>query len=88
MVLWNARLEEDKNPEAFVAALRALRGKGVPFGLVVLGVDPTKDKRWHAIFETEFAAQLLFCGFCDSRDEYALPQGKKKGKKPKTNIIT
>ena len=38
--------------------------------MVVLGVDPTSDKRWHAIFETEFAAQLLFCGFCDSRDEY------------------
>lgn len=82
VILWNARLEDDKDPAAFIAALESLRDQlgaeaaadappQLAFRLVVLGSDYTKDQRWYAAFKSTFGAELLFCGFCTSRVEYA-----------------
>ncbi len=37
LVLWNQRLEYDKNPEAFIAVLTALAGEGLPFRVALCG---------------------------------------------------
>ena len=37
VILWNARLEEDKQPSAFCKILERLRETGSVFQLVVLG---------------------------------------------------
>ena len=52
VVLWNARLEDDKDPSTFIAALLAAQAApdAIPFELVVLGTDPTKGSRWYVPF--------------------------------------
>eukprot|EP00041_Stephanoeca_diplocostata_P024004 m.600670 g.600670 ORF g.600670 m.600670 type:complete len:556 (+) comp22434_c0_seq12:318-1985(+) len=71
-LLWNARLEEDKNPDAFVKLLRTLKKADEVFRFVVLGQDPTKDQVWYQLFRSEeFVDELLFCGYCEDRKEYA-----------------
>ena len=37
LVLWNQRLEYDKNPEAFIAVLTALADEGLPFRVALCG---------------------------------------------------
>jgi glycosyltransferase involved in cell wall biosynthesis len=37
LILWNHRWEYDKNPEDFFRALYVLAGRGIDFGLVILG---------------------------------------------------
>ena len=70
VILWNARLEDDKDPATFVDVLTTLRASGVRFQLVVLGTDSTKGQRWYARLREDFTSELLFCGFCETNDEY------------------
>jgi glycosyltransferase involved in cell wall biosynthesis len=70
VVLWNARLEDDKDPSTFFSMLSSLKATGVRFRLVVLGTDPSKGQRWYAKVKSDFAEELLFCGFCESNEEY------------------
>jgi len=72
IILWNARLEEDKDPKAFFQLLCYLRKQGVPFRLIVLGTDPSKGQVWYEKFRTAFGNQeLLHIGFCTDRSEYS-----------------
>lgn len=83
VILWNARLEEDKDPATFLemlhqarmrfsATANSVKARCRPFfRLVVLGNDPSKDHKWTRRVEEEFKAELLFCGWCDDRSEYA-----------------
>jgi tRNA G18 (ribose-2'-O)-methylase SpoU/glycosyltransferase involved in cell wall biosynthesis len=76
------KLEEDKDPATFLDMLQRVRRRlshtkaasscGRPsFRLVVLGDDPSKDRRWVRRIEEEFREELLFCGWCHDRTEYA-----------------
>lgn len=69
VILWNARLEEDKDPNTFIEILLGIRPAS--FRLVVLGNDPSKDQSWYRRLRTEFANELLFIGWCSDRTEYA-----------------
>lgn len=40
-ILWNARLEDDKDPATFILMLQMLKAKHVPFGLIVRILSPT-----------------------------------------------
>ena len=72
VILWNARLEADKDPEAFVQLLECIRHEHqVPFRLIVLGTDPSKDQIWYTRFRRDFPDELLFLGWCTDRDTYA-----------------
>lgn len=47
LVLWNQRLEYDKNPEAFIAVLTTLAAEGVPFRVALCGERFGKPgERW------------------------------------------
>eukprot|EP00039_Didymoeca_costata_P032489 m.38019 g.38019 ORF g.38019 m.38019 type:complete len:742 (-) comp9382_c0_seq1:3463-5688(-) len=71
VVIWNARLEEDKCPELFLEVLLSLRGiLKSQFNIIVLGHDPSHDQLWHAKFKNEFGDSLLFVGFCAKRQDY------------------
>jgi len=76
VVLWNARLEEDKDPGTFLEVLSELRRhpqqRNVPFRLIALGRDPSKDQKWYRRIRDEFASdELLHLGWCSDRAEYA-----------------
>jgi len=76
VLLWNARLEADKNPEEYIEVVQSLaaagpEGEKMLFKLVVLGEDSTQDGRYRTMMEAAFGDRLLFMGFCASRLEYA-----------------
>lgn len=65
LILWNHRWEHDKNPEDFFQALLALKEKGTPFRLAVLGQP---YKYMPDIFKevpTLFKDQLIHYGYAD-----------------------
>jgi len=68
VILWNARLQEDKDPATFIDLLQQIR---IPFRLIVLGSDPSKNQVWYARLRDCFADQLLFVGWCTNRTDYA-----------------
>ena len=70
-ILWNARLEEDKNPGAFLDMLHQVRKRNQSFKLIILGTDPSKDKKWENRIRREFTKELLFFGWCNDRTEYS-----------------
>lgn len=73
IIVWPHRWERDKDPAAFLNALRTVRDEGLDFGLVLAGQDPPSgsaqaaEEREQA--ETEFADHIVASGELD-RDEY------------------
>ena len=72
VILWNARLEADKDPEEFLDVLGALAGgeDPRPFRVVVLGSDASQDRRYSCALREGLGDRLLFLGFCSDRAEY------------------
>ena len=70
VVVWNHRWEHDKDPDAFLTALRHARSEGLPFRLRVLGPEfrdrPVAFDRLRA----EFADDLEAFGEVEDRDAY------------------
>ncbi|MGB5757961.1 MAG: DUF3524 domain-containing protein [Acidimicrobiales bacterium] len=72
VILWPHRWERDKDPAAFVAALRKVRDAGLDFGLVLAGQDPpsgstiAEDER--AAAEKEFSEHIVASGEFDRAD--------------------
>jgi len=69
-IVWAARWEHDKNPEALFEALQSIDKASIPFQISVIGqtfrrVPPIFDR-----IKTEFADKILRWGFQESRDEY------------------
>jgi tRNA G18 (ribose-2'-O)-methylase SpoU/glycosyltransferase involved in cell wall biosynthesis len=73
IILWNARLEEYKDPGSFLEMIKLVRKKSsIRFQVIVLGTDPTKDQRWYQKFRDEIGdEQILFMDWCTDRHEYA-----------------
>jgi len=78
-MLWNARLEEDKDPESFLQLLHQLcdyyMNDNTPppccyFRLIVLGKDPGKDEAYYNCLHHEFSKEMMILGFCPDREEY------------------
>lgn len=68
---WVSRWEFDKRPDKFAVALGQLRDRGVDFRLVLLGPRPREAPVALQEIREEFAHQILFDGFAESRGEYA-----------------
>ena len=69
-ILWSARWEHDKNPEAFFSAIEKLEAAGVPFRLSVLG-EQFRDQP--AVFDRArdlFADHIDRWGYQPSREAY------------------
>jgi tRNA G18 (ribose-2'-O)-methylase SpoU/glycosyltransferase involved in cell wall biosynthesis len=73
IILWNARLEEYKDPGSFLEMLKLVRKESnISFQLLILGTDPTKDQRWYKKFRDEVGdEQMVFMGWFTDRKEYA-----------------
>ena len=73
VILWPHRWERDKDPAAFLAALRKVRDAGLDFGLVLAGQDPpsgsTVAAEERAAAEQEFGDHIVAAGEL-GRDEY------------------
>ncbi len=73
VILWPHRWERDKDPAAFLAALRKVKEAGLDFGLVLAGQDPpsgsTQACEERSSAEAEFADHIVASGDFD-RDEY------------------
>ena len=73
VILWPHRWERDKDPAAFLAALRKVKDAALDFGLVLAGQDPPSgstvaaDER--SAVEQEFADHIVASGDFE-RDEY------------------
>ncbi len=69
VLLWNHRWEHDKNPELFLDGLRHLKEKQIEFKLIVLGKGTEKESV-KTIFNKEFKAELIHCGFVEEKEKY------------------
>lgn len=72
LILWNARLEADKNPDEFLQVLQTLAQEepSPPFRVVVLGSDTSQDGKYSRAFKEALGDRLLFLGFCEDRRAY------------------
>ncbi len=69
-ILWAARWEHDKNPEAFFAAVRLLRRRGVPFRLSVIGEQFAQSPPCFASAREEFSGAIERWGYQPTRAAY------------------
>ena len=69
-ILWAARWEFDKDPETFFAALAALRSRGTPFRLTVLGERFRRLPEIFAEARRTFAEQIDLWGYQERREDY------------------
>lgn len=67
---WNHRWEFDKNPEAFFAALYALRDGNVPFEAVVLGEQFRDSPEILKTAQGELGERVAHWGYAPSREGY------------------
>ncbi len=72
VILWPHRWERDKDPGAFVAALRKVKAADLDFGLVLAGQDPPSGSAMaaedRASAEHEFADHIVSSGELDRED--------------------
>ncbi len=72
VILWPHRWERDKDPGAFVAALRKVKAADLDFGLVLAGQDPPSGSAMaaedRASAEHEFADHIVASGELDRED--------------------
>jgi glycosyltransferase involved in cell wall biosynthesis len=69
-ILWAARWEHDKDPDAFFDAIGRLKTAGNPFRLSVLGERFAESPRIFDVAEREFAEHIDHWGYAESRDAY------------------
>ncbi|MGL1934255.1 MAG: DUF3524 domain-containing protein [Fibrobacterales bacterium] len=69
MILWNHRLDHDKNPKDFFNALIELKRAEIPFQLVFLGEQTNTQKKNYGSYLNELESHTLFSGYA-TRDEY------------------
>ncbi len=69
-ILWVGRWEHDKDPDAFFAALKKLKKRGVRFKLSVLGESFEQVPDCFAAANKRFAVEIVRWGFQDTREEY------------------
>ncbi|MBI4800183.1 MAG: DUF3524 domain-containing protein [Desulfarculus sp.] len=69
-VLWNHRWSQDKDPEAFFAALAALAGEGLAFEVAVLGPRSGRPPRVFAQAQEELGTRVRQWGAVADRREY------------------
>lgn len=69
-LLWVGRWEHDKDPDAFFAALKKLKKRGVRFKLSVLGESFEQVPDCFATAKKRFAEEIVHWGFQATRAEY------------------
>lgn len=75
-ILWAARWEHDKNPEAFFHAIDALQRLGTPFQLSVIGQHFETVPPVFAQAQTRLRKQIVHWGFQPERNQYETVLGQ------------
>ena len=70
LIAWNHRWEEDKDPEAFFAAMEALEARGIDFGLVVLGQSFREQPACFERARLSLAHRIVHWGYLTDRRAY------------------
>ncbi|MBN2681123.1 MAG: DUF3524 domain-containing protein [Bacteroidales bacterium] len=68
--LWNHRWEKDKNPEEFFKLLYEIKERGYDFSIILLGQRFSNSPACFAEAEIRLKNNILFSGYCDSKEEY------------------
>jgi glycosyltransferase involved in cell wall biosynthesis len=71
IILWNHRLEFDKNPQLFFEILQRCQESGIKFKLVILGERNYDDDTLYAKEKVIFQNELLHWGEVQTFEEYA-----------------
>ncbi|MEL7087861.1 MAG: DUF3524 domain-containing protein [Planctomycetota bacterium] len=69
-LLWVGRWEHDKDPDAFFAALKKLKKRGVRFRLSVVGESFAQTPECFATARKRFAEEIVHWGYQPTRDAY------------------
>lgn len=69
-LVWVGRWEHDKDPDAFFAALKKLKKRGVSFRLSVLGESFEQVAECFAIAKKRFADEIVHWGYQPTREAY------------------
>lgn len=69
-ILWNHRWEYDKNPEDFFQALKAVKEKGIPFQLSLIGKRNSKSPEVFMRALEDFKEKIILNKELESREEY------------------
>ncbi len=64
IILWNHRLEYDKNPKEFFECLIALKKDNVQFKLVLLGEQTKRQKKLYNEYLEPLKSNIIFSGYC------------------------
>lgn len=70
IILWNHRWEHDKNPAAFLAALRAAAAAGAQFRLAVCGQRFRSAPPAFGALQETFPERIVHWGYAPDRDAY------------------
>lgn len=70
LVVWNHRWEYDKNPESFFRTMGAVKQKGIPFSLAVLGEQYETSPDVFRTAEAQFQEEIVAWGYAPSRGAY------------------
>jgi len=69
-LVWAARWEYDKNPEALLKCLELLAQQRVPFRLSVIGEDSGMTPKAFSAIHEQFETQIEYWGYQKSREAY------------------
>lgn len=70
LIIWNHRWEHDKNPDAFIRALEAVRQRGVPFRVALLGQTFRRVPPALAAARATLGEAVVHMGFVPSPEAY------------------
>jgi glycosyltransferase involved in cell wall biosynthesis len=71
LILWNHRWEYDKNPEEFFRALDVLAGRGLDFGLVILGENFRRQPGEFLEAQRRLGERVRHAGYAPDFADYA-----------------
>lgn len=70
LIAWNHRWEEDKDPDAFFAAMEALDARGIEFGMVVLGQSFREQPECFERARRKLSHRIAHWGYLPGRRDY------------------
>ncbi len=68
IILWNHRLDHDKNPIAFFECLLKLQKEKIQFKLLLLGEQTTKQKKLYEEYLEKLKPNIIYSGYCTTKE--------------------
>lgn len=68
IILWNHRLDHDKNPITFFECLLKLQKEKIQFKLLLLGEQTTKQKKLYEIYLKKLKSNIIYSGYSTTKE--------------------